>query len=30
MLNLKVNDDFAMYFVQDPPRMRRFTVKGNL
>ncbi len=28
MLGLKLNDEFAMYFVQDPPRMRRFTVKG--
>ena len=28
MLKLYVGDDFAMYFVQDPPRMRRFTVKG--
>ena len=28
MLTLGVDDDFAMYFVQDPPRMRRFTVKG--
>jgi lipoprotein-releasing system permease protein len=28
LLNLKLNDDFAMYFVQDPPRMRRFTIKG--
>ncbi len=28
LLDLKLNDDFAMYFVQDPPRMRRFTIKG--
>lgn len=28
LLSLNVGDDFAMYFVQDPPRMRRFTVKG--
>lgn len=28
LLNLKLNDNFAMYFVQDPPRMRRFTIKG--
>ncbi|MEE4115667.1 MAG: FtsX-like permease family protein [Marinilabiliaceae bacterium] len=28
LLNLEVEDDFAMYFVQDPPRMRRFTVSG--
>ncbi len=28
LLNLKLNDDFAMYFVQDPPRMRRFTIEG--
>jgi lipoprotein-releasing system permease protein len=24
----QVGDDFAMYFVQDPPRARRFTVSG--
>ena len=28
MLNLELDDDFAMYFVQDPPRVRKFTVKG--
>jgi len=28
MLNLKLNDSFAMYFVQDPPRSRVFTVEG--
>jgi lipoprotein-releasing system permease protein len=28
MLALKTGDSFAMYFVQDPPRMRRFTVSG--
>lgn len=28
LLKLKVNDDFLMYFIQDPPRMRRFTVSG--
>ncbi|HDZ40977.1 MAG TPA: ABC transporter permease [Bacteroidetes bacterium] len=28
MLNLGLGDDFAMYFVQDPPRMRKFTVEG--
>ncbi len=28
LLKLKVGDDFIMYFVQDPPRMRRFTVSG--
>lgn len=28
MLNLDVGDDFAMYFVQDPPRMRRLSVEG--
>lgn len=28
LLNLHVGDDFAMFFVQDPPRMRRFTVSG--
>lgn len=28
MLNLKLNDTFAMFFVQDPPRQRRFTVEG--
>ncbi|MFP4060287.1 MAG: ABC transporter permease [Bacteroidales bacterium] len=28
MLALSVGDDIALYFIQDPPRVRRFTVKG--
>ncbi len=28
LLKLDVGDDFAMYFIQDPPRLRRFTVSG--
>lgn len=28
MLNLKLNDPFSMFFVQDPPRQRRFTIEG--
>ena len=28
MLNLKTGDSFAMHFIQDPPRMRKFTVSG--
>jgi lipoprotein-releasing system permease protein len=28
MLKLKTGDSFAMLFVQDPPRMRKFTVSG--
>lgn len=28
LLSLGVGDSFAMYFVQEPPRMRRFTVEG--
>jgi lipoprotein-releasing system permease protein len=28
LLKLNLNDDFLMYFIQDPPRMRRFTVAG--
>ncbi len=28
LLELKTGDSFVMYFVQDPPRMRRFTVAG--
>jgi len=28
MLKLKTGDSFAMYFVQDPPRQRKFTVSG--
>jgi lipoprotein-releasing system permease protein len=27
-LNLKVGDSFAAYFIQDPPRMRKFNVLG--
>ena len=27
-LKLDVSDDLAMYFVQDPPRVRKFNVKG--
>jgi len=28
ILNLKVNDEFLTYFIQDPPRVRKFVVKG--
>jgi len=28
MLGLKMGDTFSMFFVQDPPRMRRFTIHG--
>ena len=28
MLHLKIDDSFAMHFIQDPPRMRKFTVSG--
>jgi lipoprotein-releasing system permease protein len=28
LLRLNLGDEFAMYFVQDPPRMRRFKVQG--
>ena len=28
MLHLRTGDSFAMQFVQDPPRMRKFTVSG--
>jgi lipoprotein-releasing system permease protein len=28
MLNLGIGDAFAMHFVQDPPRMRKFTISG--
>ena len=28
MLRLKTGDSFAMHFIQDPPRMRKFTICG--
>jgi lipoprotein-releasing system permease protein len=28
LLRLNVGDDFAMYFIQDPPRARRFRISG--
>ena len=28
MLSLRKGDSFAMHFVQDPPRMRKFTISG--
>ena len=28
LLKLKVGDSFSTYFVQDPPRMRKFTISG--
>jgi lipoprotein-releasing system permease protein len=28
MLRLKTGDSFVMHFIQDPPRMRKFTVSG--
>ena len=28
ILKLELNDDFLMYFIQEPARMRRFTVNG--
>lgn len=28
MLRLKTGDSFAMHFVQDPPRMRKFSISG--
>ena len=28
MLRLRTGDSFAMHFVQDPPRMRKFTISG--
>ncbi|MBS0011054.1 MAG: ABC transporter permease [Bacteroidales bacterium] len=28
LLSLDIGDDFAMYFVQEPPRMRKLTVEG--
>lgn len=28
LLKLKVGDSFSMYFVQDPPRIRKFTISG--
>lgn len=27
-LNLKLGDNFGAYFIQDPPRMRKFTISG--
>ncbi|TAL80772.1 MAG: ABC transporter permease [Bacteroidetes bacterium] len=28
MLRLKTGDSFSMHFIQDPPRMRKFTISG--
>jgi len=28
LLKLKLKDEFLMYFIQDPPRMRRFKISG--
>ena len=28
MLSLKTGDSFVMHFIQDPPRMRKFTISG--
>ena len=28
MLNLKTGDSFVMHFIQNPPRMRKFTISG--
>ena len=28
MLRLQTGDSFAMHFIQDPPRMRKFTISG--
>ena len=28
MLGLKLGESFSMFFVQDPPRMRKFTIQG--
>ncbi len=28
MLKLRTGDSFAMHFIQDPPRMRKFTISG--
>ena len=28
MLRLKTGDSFVMYFIQDPPRSRKFTISG--
>ncbi|MBA4321420.1 MAG: ABC transporter permease [Odoribacter sp.] len=28
MLKLNINDTISMHFIQDPPRMRRFTISG--
>jgi lipoprotein-releasing system permease protein len=28
LLRLKTGDSFAMHFIQDPPRMRKFTISG--
>jgi lipoprotein-releasing system permease protein len=28
MLRLRTGDSFVMHFIQDPPRMRKFTISG--